>query len=65
MGKLCPTDAFPRFLMRSYSVSESSSNISICIVLDMEIERAVQVELRTESVTAIGKLIEIPEAVLL
>ena len=47
-------DAFPRFMMDTYSVNESVVEISLCILLEMEIERIVSVEVRTEDGTATG-----------
>ena len=48
-------DAFPRFVMAELSVSENVSEISVCIVLDIELEKSVVVEIRTEADTATGK----------
>ena len=47
-------DAFPRFMMDTYSVNESVMEISLCILLEIEIERIVSVEVRTEDGTATG-----------
>ena len=47
-------DAFPRFMIDTYSVNESVVEISLCILLEMEIERIVSVEVRTEDGTATG-----------
>ena len=41
-------------MMDTYSVNESVVEISLCILLEMEIERIVSVEVRTEDGTATG-----------
>ena len=45
-------DAFPRFVVDTYSISESASQTVVCIMLDIELEKEVVVEMRTEDDTA-------------
>lgn len=40
--------------MDIYSVNEGVSEVLVCILLDMKIERSVEVEMRTEDDSATG-----------
>ena len=42
-------------MMDTYAVNESVVEISLCVLLEIEIEKSVDVEIRTENGTATGK----------
>ena len=46
-------------MMDAYSVGEGVAEVSVCILIDMEIERSVVVEIRTQNDTATGKNIDV------